>query len=95
MLDKATSELVLEKLKIFEPSYVAVFGSRARGDHREDSDLDLLVKFEARLTLLDVIGMEQDLKELLGYPVDLVSKDYLSEYIEPYVKNDLIVLVDG
>jgi hypothetical protein len=94
MSDESTYKIVLETLKEFQPSYVAVFGSRARGDHRADSDLDLLVKFKTRLTLIDVIGMEMELEETLGFPVDLVSKDYLSEYIKPYVVDDLIVLLD-
>jgi predicted nucleotidyltransferase len=47
---------------------VRVFGSVARGDDRSGSDVDLLVEVESGRTLLDVIGLEQDLEELLGRP---------------------------
>jgi predicted nucleotidyltransferase len=43
---------------------VRVFGSLARGDARANSDVDLLVDVESGRTLLDVIGLEQDLEEL-------------------------------
>ena len=61
---------------------VRVFGSVARGDDRPDSDLDLLVDVEAGRTLLDVIGLEQDLEQLLGRKVDVLTEDGLSPYLQ-------------
>lgn len=53
-----------------------VFGSIARGEERPDSDLDLLVTFrpEARWTLLDHVGMEEELSALAGRQVHMVTK---------------------
>ena len=45
---------------------IAVFGSVARGEAHPDSDLDLLVDFEPGASLLDHIGLFQDLEDLLG-----------------------------
>ena len=61
---------------------VRVFGSVARGDARPDSDLDLLVDVEPGRTLLDVIGLEQDLEQLLGRKVDVVTEGGLSPYLQ-------------
>ena len=52
---------------------VAVFGSVARGDATEDSDVDFLVEFEPDSSLLDLLRMQDELSEILGRRVDVVS----------------------
>lgn len=53
---------------------VAVFGSVARGEARPGSDIDFLVDFEPEASLLDHVGLLQDLEDLLGIGVDVVSR---------------------
>ena len=52
---------------------IRVFGSVARGDSREASDVDFLVEFEKGRTLFDLIGLRLDLRDLLGVEVDVVT----------------------
>ena len=52
---------------------VRVFGSVARGDDRADSDVDLLVEMEDDRSLLDLVGLEQDLEDLLRRDVDVLT----------------------
>lgn len=56
---------------------VRVFGSVARGDADEKSDIDLLVNMEPDRTLLDLGGFQYDVQELLGCKVDVVSENGL------------------
>jgi uncharacterized protein len=56
---------------------VRVFGSVARGDNGENSDVDFLVEFETGRTLLDLIGLKLDLQDLLGASVDVVTPNSL------------------
>ncbi|MFH0938572.1 MAG: nucleotidyltransferase family protein [Planctomycetota bacterium] len=54
---------------------VALFGSVLRDDFRPNSDVDVLVRFhpEARYTLLDMVPIQEELKQILGREVDLVD----------------------
>ena len=52
---------------------VRVFGSVARGEDRADSDIDLLVEMDDNRSLLDLVGLEQELEELLRRDVDVLT----------------------
>jgi len=58
---------------------VRVFGSVARGEERESSDIDFLVTLESGRTLLDITRLEARLEELLGRHVDVVTEASLRE----------------
>ena len=60
---------------------VEVFGSRARGQARADSDVDLLVSLEKGRSLLDLIAIKQDVEDLLGLTVDVLTPASLSPYL--------------
>ena len=65
----------IERLAVQHGAHnVRIFGSVARGDSGPNSDLDVLVKFEPGRSLLDLVGIQQDLEELLGCKVDVVSE---------------------
>ena len=61
---------------------VRIFGSIIRGTATEGSDIDFLVAFEPDRSLLDLIGFKQDLQELLGREIDVVSEGGLSPYLK-------------
>jgi hypothetical protein len=61
---------------------VRVFGSTVRGEALPESDIDLLVDVEPGRTLLDVIAFEQDLEELLGHSVEVLTDAGLSPYLQ-------------
>ena len=50
-----------------------VFGSAARGEDREDSDLDILVERVGAMTYFDIFDLEDELKSLLGCPVEVFT----------------------
>ena len=64
---------------------VRVFGSAARGDDREESDLDLLVDWTPQTSLFDVGGLITSLQELLGKRVDVISAQQLHPRFHPRV----------
>ena len=71
-------------------SQVRVFGSFARRTQQSDSDLDLLVDLAPGRSLLDLIAIQQDLEDLLGRRVDVVTARSLSPYLRDSVLRDAI-----
>jgi predicted nucleotidyltransferase len=79
-LVEAHREEILELAARHGASNVRVFGSLARGEGAESSDLDLLVTLEENRSLLDLVGLKQDIEDLLHRPVDVVTEPALSPY---------------
>ena len=73
-------------------SSLRVFGSAARGETGQDSDIDFLVEMEEGRSLLDHVALWQDLEDLLGCEVDVVSVRGLHWYIREHVVQDALPL---
>ncbi len=74
--------------------FAGIFGSRARGDNRPDSDIDLIVRFkEGKIKgLFELIALQRELSEILGIKVDLVTEGSISPHIKKYALKDLRVI---
>ncbi|MBM3145162.1 MAG: nucleotidyltransferase family protein [Chloroflexi bacterium] len=73
---------------------IGLFGSTARGEAKEESDLDFLVEFGTPKSLLDVVRFERQLSESLGKKVDLLTESAISPYIRENILQDLTVIYD-
>ena len=85
-------EKILELAARHGASNVRIFGSLARGEGSQSSDLDLLVTLEERRSLLDLVGLKQDIEDLLHRPVDVVTEPALSPYIRDRVLAEAVPL---
>lgn len=76
---KILSEHKRELRRKYKVKEIGVFGSYVRGEQKKKSDVDVLVDFEesSTLSLLDFIGLENYLSDVLGVKVDLVEKHAL------------------
>jgi hypothetical protein len=71
---------------------LALFGSFARDTAREDSDVDVLVRFDGPATSKRYFGVQFYLEDLLHRSVDLVTEQALRERLKPYVERDAIAV---
>lgn len=69
-----------------------IFGSAARGDEHEGSDLDLLVDLAPSTDLFDLVRIKAELEEVLGAPVDLIPRDGLKDRVRVAAEKDLVPL---
>jgi uncharacterized protein len=76
---------------------LSLFGSILREDFTDQSDVDVLVEFEpgARVGLLRLAGIEEDLSKLLGRKVDLNTPGFLSPYFRSQVMAEAEVQYDA
>jgi len=74
---------------------IGVFGSFARGEATSKSDIDFLVKFSKRKSLLALVKLERQMSTALGRKVDLLTEASISPYIREQVKHDLKVIYEA
>jgi predicted nucleotidyltransferase len=72
-----------------------VFGSTARGEANDDSDIDLLVQFSKRKSLLALVSVERKMSAALGRKVDLLTEAAISPYLRDQIKRDLRVVYEA
>ena len=72
--------------------HLRVFGSAARGEEGEESDVDFLVSLERGRTLLDLARLEIRLEQLLGRRVDVVTEDSLREPIRSTALREAVLV---
>lgn len=80
---------VLRRHGVTDPE---IFGSAARGDDHEGSDVDILIDVPPGTSIIDIIGIQHELEDLLGVHVDLVPRRGLRERVRVRAAKDLIAL---
>ena len=72
--------------------FVGVVGSLARNEARSDSDADVIVRYLGDLSLFELLHFEDQLKAVLGRPVDLVFSEAMRPERRAYIERDLVRL---
>ncbi|MBF0494155.1 MAG: nucleotidyltransferase domain-containing protein [Candidatus Omnitrophica bacterium] len=83
---------IVSLLKFYKVRKIALFGSRANGKPRFDSDVDLLVDFKVDADLLDQAGLKIEMENLLKMKVDLVTPKALSRHFRAKVLREALFL---
>jgi len=87
-------EKLIHVLKKHGIKKIEIFGSYARGEAKQGSDLDLIVEFEKRKSLLELVGIEQELEDRLGIKIDLLTEASISPYLIEKIKKESKVVLE-
>ncbi|TFG24041.1 MAG: hypothetical protein EU529_05425 [Promethearchaeota archaeon] len=93
-LTKEIEEQIITFLKECGAKKISIFGSYIRGEATSESDLDIIVEFNKSISLLDLVGFELDLSDLLGIKVELLTEKSISPYIIDDVLAEAKVIYD-
>ena len=94
MITEKQSHTILKALEPYKPIRIGVFGSQARSEAGENSDLDLLINVKKPLNLFDLIEIEDELSTLLDIHVDLVTEQSLNKHLKPYIDKEIKYILD-
>jgi hypothetical protein len=86
---------IIEICRKNDVAKIGVFGSMARGEATETSDIDLLVYFSKRKSLLALVALQRQISTSLGRKVDLLTEAALSPYLRDRIKRDLQVIYEA
>lgn len=86
--------VVIQFCEKYPMKRIGLFGSYARGEADEESDIDLVVEFAENIGLLKIIGLKVDLEEHFRKKVDLVEMDNLYEYVKEDIIKDMVTFFE-
>lgn len=78
-----------DKYKITE---IGIFGSYVRGEQKKKSDVDILVVFGEPISLLDLVGAENYISDLIRTKVDLVPKEDVRPELKERILNEVVYI---
>ena len=89
------TNMLIELCRENDVAKLGVFGSMARGEADQHSDIDLLVEFTERKSLLALVSLERKMSAALGRKVDLLTEAAISPYLRDRIKRDLRVIYEA
>jgi len=93
MTQSDLNSAIIAYLKKYHVDRIGIFGSYARNQNSQGSDLDLLIRFRKNPTLLQMVRIERELSEILGIKVDIVTEPSLTDKtLKKNIEKDLQII---
>jgi len=87
------TEKIVSILKRYDVKRASFFGSFARGEAKEDSDIDILVEFKGNKSLLDLVKLEMELEKVLKKKVDIITYNSIHPLLKDIISKDEKVIL--
>ena len=95
MITEAQKNIIINTIMPFHPVRIGIFGSVARGENTESSDIDILYQLKSAVGLFNLVRMKDNLEEKLKRKIDLVSEKHINPKLKPYIMNDLKIIYNN
>ena len=89
MLSKSQLHIIIETLKPYQPKRIGLFGSVARNEENNDSDIDILFSLHQPIGLFTLSKIHYELEEKLHKKVDLISEGGLNKFIKEKILKEV------
>lgn len=80
-MNSEVTNIIISELREYNPEMIGIFGSYARNENLQSSDIDILVKFKSALSLLQLVHIERLISQKLGIKVDLITEGAIKNRI--------------
>ena len=87
------AKIAIPLLKKYGVAKAGIFGSYARGEETKNSDVDMLIEFKGRKSLLDLVGLERELQEILHKKVDLLTYNSINHLLKERILNEEVKIL--
>ena len=91
MLSDNQKNIIIDTMMRFKPHKIGVFGSVARDEDSENSDIDLLYSFNSKYSLFDISGLKLELQKLLNKKIDLIEFSAIHPKLKKRIINESII----
>lgn len=89
------TQKLIEICQRHQVTKIGLFGSMARGEATERSDIDLVVEFSEKKSLLALVRLEREVSNALGRQVDLLTEGAISPYLRDRIKREMQVIYEA
>ena len=89
MLSEQQINIIIDAMKLYNPTKIGIFGSVAHGENTMESDIDILYEFDSKYSLFDLGGLSIMLEKALGQAVDLVEMNHIHPFLKDRVLSDV------
>ncbi len=92
-MNPEVTNIIINILQEYNPVRIGIFGSYARNENRQSSDIDILVKFKSTISLLQLVHVERMISQKLGIKVDLVTEGAIkNKIVKENIEKDLQII---
>jgi hypothetical protein len=92
-MNSEVTNIIINILRDYNPEMIGIFGSYARNENTNLSDIDILVRFKSTLSLLQLVQVENKISQKLGIKVDLVTEGAIkNKILKESIQKDLQII---